>query len=86
METVYRAYVSGVTETGLCWWIDEGTTTGVIHNGKPMVQIGASLVPMDGRWRKTRRECRVDAWRQFVDRIQRLQGMADKMLEADDSP
>lgn len=78
--TVYRAYVSQISDT-FRTWIDEAVVTEIVLNGKPLVKIAESLLPLTDDWRLTRREAKQDQHRALLRHIGTLQARADAMAD-----
>lgn len=74
---VYEGYLAQSTEH---FWINEGTVSDVLVEGKPMVSYGNMLMPMRESWRATRVEAQADIVTQLMRRIGKLQVMVNRLL------
>jgi hypothetical protein len=74
--TVYQAYMC--VSPGE-FWINDGTVTGIVSDGVPLVLHGGVMVPLDATWHRTKTEAKRDAQAQLVRQIGRLQAKADAL-------
>ena len=75
---VYEGYVGVNAEH---FWINEGTVSGVVVEGQPMVSHCNTLTPMGERWRATRVEAQADIVTQLLRRIGKLQATVDELKD-----
>jgi hypothetical protein len=75
---VYEGYV-GVSADN--WWINEGTVSGLVVDGKPLVRHAEMLIEMGDRWRLTRVEAKADVVTQLLRRIGKLQATVDELKD-----
>lgn len=75
---VYEGYVGVNAEN---FWINEGTVSGVVVEGQPMVSYCNTLTPMGERWRATRVEAQADIVTQLLRRIGKLQATVDELKD-----
>jgi|688.fasta_scaffold00746_68 hypothetical protein len=75
---VYKAYIGS---TPGVWWIDDGTVSAIVADGKPLVQYGPALVPLDERWHTTKAGANGDVVKALARQIGVLQADIDKLRD-----
>lgn len=64
------------------YYLTEGVISGVVVDGKPLVQLGTLLCAYDDPrkpWRETKIEAMRDAWRELVRQAGAVQAAADSL-------
>lgn len=75
---VFRAYVC---MNGTDYWLDKGTISSIVVDGKPLVQWADSLVPFSDKWHETEAEAKADVARELAVDIGRRQAVLDKLRD-----
>lgn len=75
---VYKAYIGS---TPGMWWVDDGTVSAIVVDGKPLVQYGTALVPLDERWHTTKAGANSDVVKALARQIGELQADLDKLRD-----
>ena len=73
---VFQAYMCVAPGS---FWINEGVVTGIVVDGKPLVQHGDSMTVLDGTWHATKTGAKRDAQAALVRQIGALQAQADAL-------
>lgn len=81
---VFRAYIGSTPDM---YWLDEGAVSAIVVDGKPLVQWGHMLVPLDDKWHTTKAGAQADIVAALARQIgtwqAKLDTLRDEMLHED---
>ena len=75
---VYRAYIC--TTPGL-YWLDEGEVTEIVMDGKQLIRVHNTLVPMDLNWHQIKGSAKADVVMALAKQIGGLQAKLDTVRD-----
>lgn len=80
---VFRAYVSTTfsADGGLVTWVDEGTATGIVHDGVQLVSFaqGGVLSPIREGWHSSRQEADREIIKRLKDKAGEIMAQAGRL-------